>query len=74
MYSPLRHWNAGPGKRVGIIGLGGLGHAGVKIAKYVDGLWHSRTLKLTNLQGTRRRGHSPLAVAQQEGARPQAWC
>ncbi|KAL1714986.1 chaperonin 10-like protein [Schizophyllum commune] len=33
MYSPLRHWNAGPGKRVGIIGLGGLGHAGVKIAK-----------------------------------------
>ncbi|KAL1745237.1 chaperonin 10-like protein [Schizophyllum fasciatum] len=33
MYSPLRHWNAGPGKRVAIIGLGGLGHVGVKIAK-----------------------------------------
>src|ERR671918_659283 len=32
MYSPLRHWNAGPGKRVGIVGLGGLGHMGVKIA------------------------------------------
>jgi alcohol dehydrogenase (NADP+) len=32
MYSPLIHWNAGPGKRVGIIGLGGLGHMGVKIA------------------------------------------
>lgn len=31
-YSPLRHWNAGPGKRVGIIGMGGLGHMGVKIA------------------------------------------
>jgi alcohol dehydrogenase (NADP+) len=31
-YSPLIHWNAGPGKRVGIIGLGGLGHMGVKIA------------------------------------------
>jgi alcohol dehydrogenase (NADP+) len=32
LYSPLRHWNAGPGKKVGIIGLGGLGHMGVKIA------------------------------------------
>lgn len=32
MYSPLIHWKAGPGKKVGIIGLGGLGHMGVKIA------------------------------------------
>jgi uncharacterized zinc-type alcohol dehydrogenase-like protein len=31
-YSPLRHWGAGPGKRVGIVGLGGLGHMGVKLA------------------------------------------
>jgi uncharacterized zinc-type alcohol dehydrogenase-like protein len=31
-YSPLRHWNAGPGKKVGIVGLGGLGHMGVKFA------------------------------------------
>jgi alcohol dehydrogenase (NADP+) len=32
MYSPLRHWHAGPGKRVAIIGFGGLGHVGVQIA------------------------------------------
>jgi alcohol dehydrogenase (NADP+) len=32
MYSPLMHWKAGPGKKVGIVGLGGLGHMGVKIA------------------------------------------
>jgi alcohol dehydrogenase (NADP+) len=32
VYSPLKHWNAGPGKRVAIIGMGGLGHMGVKIA------------------------------------------
>jgi uncharacterized zinc-type alcohol dehydrogenase-like protein len=32
LYSPLMHWKAGPGKKVGIIGLGGLGHIGVKIA------------------------------------------
>lgn len=31
-YSPLRHWGAGPGKKVGVVGLGGLGHMGVKIA------------------------------------------
>ncbi|MFG2986095.1 NAD(P)-dependent alcohol dehydrogenase [Streptomyces sp. NPDC048258] len=32
LYSPLRHWQAGPGKKVAIVGLGGLGHMGVKIA------------------------------------------
>jgi uncharacterized zinc-type alcohol dehydrogenase-like protein len=32
-YSPLRHWNVGPGKKVGIVGLGGLGHMGVKFAR-----------------------------------------
>ncbi|MER5912509.1 NAD(P)-dependent alcohol dehydrogenase [Streptomyces sp. NPDC001982] len=31
-YSPLNHWNAGPGKKVAVVGLGGLGHMGVKIA------------------------------------------
>ncbi|WP_040509560.1 NAD(P)-dependent alcohol dehydrogenase [Gordonia soli] len=32
LYSPLKHWKAGPGTKVAIIGLGGLGHVGVKIA------------------------------------------
>ncbi|MCK6447170.1 MAG: NAD(P)-dependent alcohol dehydrogenase [Planctomycetes bacterium] len=32
-YSPLRHWNVGKGQKVGIVGLGGLGHMGVKFAK-----------------------------------------
>ena len=31
-YSPLRHWNAGPGKKVAVVGMGGLGHMAVKIA------------------------------------------
>jgi uncharacterized zinc-type alcohol dehydrogenase-like protein len=31
-YSPLRHWNAGPGKKVGVVGIGGLGHMAIKIA------------------------------------------
>lgn len=31
-YSPLRHWKVGPGKKVGVVGLGGLGHMGLKFA------------------------------------------
>lgn len=33
VYSPLKHWKAGAGKKVGIIGIGGLGHMAIKIAK-----------------------------------------
>ena len=33
MWSPLRHWQAGPGRRVAIVGLGGLGHMGLKLAR-----------------------------------------
>jgi len=32
-YSPLRHWNVGPGKKVGVVGIGGLGHMAIKLAK-----------------------------------------
>lgn len=32
VYGPLRHWQVGPGSRVGVVGLGGLGHVGVRIA------------------------------------------
>jgi alcohol dehydrogenase (NADP+) len=32
-WSPLRHWKAGPGKKVGVVGIGGLGHMGVKLAR-----------------------------------------
>jgi uncharacterized zinc-type alcohol dehydrogenase-like protein len=31
-YSPLRHWKAGPGKKVGVVGIGGLGHMGIKLS------------------------------------------
>jgi alcohol dehydrogenase (NADP+) len=33
MYSPLRHWKVGPGMKVGIVGIGGLGHMGLKLAR-----------------------------------------
>ncbi len=31
-YSPLRHWGAGPGTKIGVVGIGGLGHMGIKLA------------------------------------------
>jgi uncharacterized zinc-type alcohol dehydrogenase-like protein len=33
VYSPLRHWKVGPGSKVGVMGLGGLGHMGVQLAR-----------------------------------------
>jgi uncharacterized zinc-type alcohol dehydrogenase-like protein len=45
LYSPLKHWQAGPGKSIAIVGLGGLGHIGVKIA-------HAMGAKVTVLSQT----------------------
>lgn len=32
-WSPLRHWKVGPGRKVGVVGIGGLGHMGIKLAR-----------------------------------------
>lgn len=54
LYSPLRHWKVGPGKKVGIVGFGGLGHMGVKIASAlgaeVTALSHSERKREDALQ------------------------
>ena len=39
-YSPLRHWGAGPGKKVAVVGLGGLGHMAVKLAHAMGARGH----------------------------------
>ena len=51
LYSPLMHWKAGPGKKVAIIGFGGLGHMGVKIA---HALGSEVTVLSHSLKKTRR--------------------
>ena len=43
-YSPLRHWGIGPGMTVGVIGLGGLGHMGIKLAHAMG----AKTVMITN--------------------------
>ncbi|MEV4332895.1 NAD(P)-dependent alcohol dehydrogenase [Streptomyces sp. NPDC049597] len=55
LYSPLRHWNAGPGKKVAVVGLGGLGHMGVKIA-------HALGAEVTVLSQTLRKKDDGLAL------------
>jgi uncharacterized zinc-type alcohol dehydrogenase-like protein len=45
MYSPLRHWNAGPEKHVAIVGFGGLGHVGVQLSRAMGA--HTTVLDLS---------------------------
>ena len=49
-YSPLRHWNVGPGRKVGIVGIGGLGHMGIKIAHAMG----AHTVAFTTSEGKRQ--------------------
>jgi alcohol dehydrogenase (NADP+) len=55
LYSPLAHWKAGPGKRVAIVGMGGLGHMGVKIA-------HAMGAEVTVLSQTLRKQEDGLRL------------
>jgi uncharacterized zinc-type alcohol dehydrogenase-like protein len=48
-WSPLRHWGIGPGKKVGIVGVGGLGHMGIKLAKALG----ARVVAFTTSEGKR---------------------
>jgi len=54
-YSPLRHWQAGPGKQVAVVGLGGLGHMAVKIA-------HALGAEVTVLSQSLRKKDDGLAL------------
>jgi uncharacterized zinc-type alcohol dehydrogenase-like protein len=52
-YSPLRHWNTGPGKKVGIVGIGGLGHMGIKLAHAMG----AHTVAFTTSESKRQDAH-----------------
>ena len=53
-YSPLRHWKAGPGKKVGIVGIGGLGHMGLKLSHAMG----AHTVALTTSESKRADAHA----------------
>lgn len=56
VYSPLKRWKAGPGKRIGIIGLGGLGHMAIKIAKAMGAYVVVFTTSASKVEDARRLG------------------
>jgi uncharacterized zinc-type alcohol dehydrogenase-like protein len=56
VYSPLKHWNAGPGKKVGVLGIGGLGHLAIKIAKAMGAEVTVFTTSLSKVEDAKRLG------------------
>lgn len=62
-YSPLRHWKAGKGRKVGIVGLGGLGHMGVKLAHALGAEVVLFTTSPGKREDARRLGASEVVVS-----------
>ena len=62
-YSPLRHWKVGPGKKVGIVGLGGLGHMGVKLAKAMGAEVIVFTTSESKVEDARRLGADDVVLS-----------
>ncbi len=71
-YSPLKHWNAGPGKKVGVVGLGGLGHMGVKLAKVMGAEVVVFTTSTSKVEDAKRLGADHVVLSTNE-AEMNAW-
>jgi uncharacterized zinc-type alcohol dehydrogenase-like protein len=65
-YSPLRHWNVGPGKKVGVVGLGGLGHMAVKIAKAMGAEVIVFTTSPSKVDDAKRLGADDVVLSKDE--------
>jgi len=65
-YSPLRHWKVAKGKKVGIVGLGGLGHMGVKFAKAFGALVVLFTTSPNKTADAKRLGVDEVVVSRNE--------
>ena len=63
LYSPLKHWGAGPGKKVGIVGLGGLGHMGVKFAHAFGAHTVLFTTSASKVQDGKRLGADEVVIS-----------
>ncbi len=62
-YSPLRHWKVGPGKKVGVVGLGGLGHMGVKLAKAMGAEVIVYTTSISKVEDAKRLGAHDVVLS-----------
>src|SRR4051812_11633767 len=68
-YSPLRHWGAGPGKTVGIVGIGGLGHMGIKLARAMGAHVVAFTTSESKRQDAEALGAHEVVVSRDAAAR-----
>jgi uncharacterized zinc-type alcohol dehydrogenase-like protein len=64
-YSPLKHWNVGPGKKVGIVGIGGLGHMAVKLAKAMGAEVIVFTTSPSKVEDAKRLGADEVALSKE---------
>jgi uncharacterized zinc-type alcohol dehydrogenase-like protein len=67
-YSPLKHWNVGPGKRVGVVGIGGLGHMGIKLASALGAHVVAFTTSESKREAALKLGASEVVVSRDEQA------
>lgn len=65
-YSPLKHWNVGPGQKVGVVGLGGLGHMAVKFAKAMGAEVVVFTTSPSKVEDARRLGADDAVLSKEE--------
>jgi len=66
LYSPLRTWGAGPGKKVGIVGLGGLGHMGVKLAHAMGAHVVLFTTSPSKIEDAKRLGADEVVISKNQ--------
>jgi uncharacterized zinc-type alcohol dehydrogenase-like protein len=71
-YSPLRHWKVGPGQRAGIVGLGGLGHMGVKFAHAMGAHVTLFTTSPGKVEDGKRLGADEVIISKDEGQMARA--
>jgi uncharacterized zinc-type alcohol dehydrogenase-like protein len=62
-YSPLRHWKVGPGQRIGVVGLGGLGHVAIKIASAMGAHTVAFTSSPTKFDDAERLGADEVVLS-----------
>lgn len=65
-WSPLRHWNAGPGKKVGVVGIGGLGHMAIKLADALGAHVVAFTTSPSKEKDAKRLGADEIVVSKDE--------
>jgi len=67
-YSPLRHWKVAPGHKVGIVGIGGLGHMGIKLAHAMGARTVAFTTSQSKVQDALDLGADEVVVSRDAGA------